>query len=951
MGQGDDLWCIGLTSARPAADARRVAGHLRRCGRYALVAALAPDGGPLSLAAGLERIEVRTISLSSPTADDLAVLARCDRGDGSDHPLTRLRRIADALATLPLGDRFFRAFRTTLTDMREALSARIPVSIRHELVLLQLTRILFLHFVQARGWLDGRPAFLAEMLETCLRREGDLQKDVLDPLFFGTFNLPRERRARRARGFGPLPFLNGGLFERQTIERRWPVVIPTEQWRNAFDDLFLRYHFTGLAGGPESVDPEMLGRVFEGVMDPEERHASGTYYTPPPLVDALLGDALAAWLSRRLGIPLGEAEDRLLDPDGVVHSVMRDIRILDPAVGSGAFLVAALRRLSGLDPEPLSLAQRRRRILASSLHGVDRNPNAVRLTELRLWLELLTGDSDLGPDTLLPLPNLDSAIRQGDSLFAPADLVTAGLPPSTITRLVDARGALEQAHGPDRRPAVRALRSAELSVWKALLADTERRWSDRITELHAAVRSPDLFGETVRSPSLHDALADARQKRREVRLLRQRLRLTGELPWFHYAVQFADTMEDRGGFDLVVGNPPWVRAESLTRGERDRLRGRYRWWTAGPGTRGYRHQPDLSIAFLERAFELARPGGIVGFVLPGKLLTTSYATRARHAMAASATIEVASDLTSDPRARFDATVYPMALVACREPPSAMHAVRTGLGNPEETVSQTRLSGGGPWILLPDRMRDLVMRLQASGPPVGDQWRCHLGVKTGCNRVLLDPPDTLEPTVIRRAVRGRDVGPFALTGGVRLLWGYQANGRVRSQLPRRAAAYCAEHEAVLRERADYRDGPLWQLFRTEALHAEACVVWADLAPQLGAAVLLDPGRSLVPLNTCYLIPAPRRTARALAAWFNSTWIRTLAALVADPAASGYRRFNARVVSSLPCPVSVTSDPTLTEWDSSRSQDDLDEITGSFLNLAPGDHDTLATLRTAAPHSRR
>jgi hypothetical protein len=133
----------------------------------------------------------------------------------------------------------------------------------------------------------------------------------------------------------------------------------------------------------------------------------------------------------------------------------------------------------------------------------------------------------------------------------------------------------------------------------------------------------------------------------------------GELPAFDFDSAFADVMA-RGGFDLVIGNPPWVRAEALPTTFRQELRDRFRWWRAGSG-RGFRHQPDLALAFLERGWELTAPGGVLAFLVPAKLATAAYGAVARAALARQGTVLAAADLAAA-EVGFRATVYPLAIV-------------------------------------------------------------------------------------------------------------------------------------------------------------------------------------------------------------------------------------------------------------------------------------------------
>ena len=144
------------------------------------------------------------------------------------------------------------------------------------------------------------------------------------------------------------------------------------------------------------------------------------------------------------------------------------------------------------------------------------------------------------------------------------------------------------------------------------------------------------------------------------------------------------------------------------------------------------------MAFLERGLELLAPDGVVGFLVPAKLATTGYARVAREELARRSTIAVAADLRHDVRAAFDATVYPMALVAVHAPPPEGHQVRVRLGEAEGGVPQRTL-GSEPWPLFPEAARTAIARLRRSAPGLGERYVCHLGVKTGLNRAFLDPP--------------------------------------------------------------------------------------------------------------------------------------------------------------------------------------------------------------------
>jgi hypothetical protein len=940
----------GSGSAGKAARALAARGHPS--------AVLALDGSARQLTIAAQDAPPLALSLDTPDPLGLARLSRCSARD-NESALAAAFRIAEALAGRQVDQRFFSAFRETLQSVMAALPPRIPLEDRHALALLQLTRILFLYFVEAKGWLAGRPRFLREEVDTCLSARRSIHHHLLQPLFFGTLNRPSGERGSLARRFGAIPFLNGGLFEPHPLERRWRAGIPTPALQSAFDSLFEKFHFTLAPPSGESIAPDMLGQVFERVMEPAERHATGSYYTPAALVDAVLKDALASWLAQQRGDPWPAARRRLDDPDAPTRRALGGIRLLDPAVGSGAFLLGALRLLAGPASPGARSAARLRRVVSSCLFGVDRNAAAVRLAELRLWLEVVAADPGERPTDVAPLPNLDALIRQGDTLLDPASGLP--LPPPDHragSALATQRRAVVHSTGPAKRAAVRALLEAERAIAQQILEGAVRSLDGSIAGLLDAARSPTLFGGGLGlSLPARARLVELRALRRRARERVRAIVRTGEVPWFHYPTHFADVFA-RGGFDLVVGNPPWVRAEALAPEQRRYLAERFRWFRgARGGSRGYSHQPDLAVAFLERGLELLAPRGVVALLVPAKLATTGYAAVARAELSRRTTITVAADLRTDPRAGFDATVYPMAVIASLAPPPEGHRVRLALGAERPAVPQRTL-GSAPWTLLPDAAREVLERLRQSFAPIGSRFACHLGVKTGLNTVFLDPEAPVEPELLRWAVRGRDVTPFAVRAVRRLLWPCDPRGRALSSLPPLAAQYFSKHAAALVRRTDHTAGKPWTLFRTGPATAPCRVVWSDLGRRLEAVALLGrSGARLIPLNTCYLIPlSDPDVAVRLGAWLNSTWSRALAAATADPASGGFLRFNARVVSALPCPEAMPGHSALLELGrgglrGELSQEDLDDCCAKLLALTTGERTLLADLARARPKPGR
>jgi hypothetical protein len=554
VGRAGEFQWFGIEAEDAAAAVRMVARRLLARGQPAGVLALSGPRRCLIIAIAFSDAACIECPLHQP---DRLTLTRLERL-GSLSPeagLAFATRAAEVLAAEAVGRRFFRRFEQVLQSMSGAMPRACPSEERHGWVLLQLTRVLFLYFVQSKGWLDGRSNFLAREVDRCLARGRHLQRDLLRPLFFGTLNRPPHERTRHIRRLGRIPFLNGGLFEPHALERRWRVDLPNAVWREAFDGLFERFDFTADEGGrPGLVAPDMLGRVFEGVMDPGQRRQSGTFYTPASLVHGLVNATLVALLARRLCCQEGRAERHLADRSGPARRELRNVTVLDPAVGSGAFLLGALEILSSLEAGGHPTAQARRGVLRRCLFGVDLNPAAVRLTELRLWLAVIADDRAADAGSVEPLPNLDCLVRQGDSLLDPGGFWPRATPMSRANAglLARLRCELVAAVGARKRVLARELRRAEGNAFAAALDAAEAALDTELAARLADGRALTLFGEQRGlDADLRRELSRLRSARSDVRAARRRFARENELPWFHYQSQFADVFAG-GGFDVVM---------------------------------------------------------------------------------------------------------------------------------------------------------------------------------------------------------------------------------------------------------------------------------------------------------------------------------------------------------------------------------------------------------------
>jgi hypothetical protein len=668
------------------------------------IAASRDKGRPLALVSwSADRLPPRVVALAvdrdNIVDSDAETLCALAAAAGPDDTLTHARWLA-VLGRESLTQRFYRALDRTVERLAHTMIVsssrrRITDANRRSLALVCTSRLLFLAFLEAKGWLDGDRGFLGRTYTECVGGAGRYHARMLRPLFFGTLNTPIAQRAPRARAFGRIPFLNGGLFAPTALEQHTRAEFTDEALGALFGEVLERYRFTAREDSrtwsEAAVDPEMLGKAFESLMEPRERRVTGAFYTPQSLVERVAREALAHMLASP-GFPAADADALLRGaPGATLRPAVQDavrtrigrVRVLDPACGSGAFLVYSLETLAAVAAQAgdrRSVSDRRRSVLTRSIFGVDINPTAVWLCELRLWLSVVIETSECDPSNVAPLPNLDHNVRVGDALGGGGfrDGLSTERPQAAVAtsragrRLATLRERYARSAGVCKRQALSRLDRAErVRAIEAVERELVRARRDR-RDAVAAARARDLFG----------ALAERRQSdrarrahlRKRVHALRARLRALRDgaaLP-FMFAAQFADA-EAAGGFDVVLGNPPWVRPHAVPLADRNRLAREFRvcrdaaWIpdrAARPKGAAFGAQVDLAALFTERAVSLACEGGTIALLLPAKLWRCLAGGGVRRLLTQETSIRLLEDWSAA-RSAFDAAVYPSLLMACK----------------------------------------------------------------------------------------------------------------------------------------------------------------------------------------------------------------------------------------------------------------------------------------------
>jgi len=683
-----------------------------------------------------------------------------------------------------------------------------------------LGRIMFIYFLQKKEFLAGDRRFLSRQYESFCPDPQDTNyySEILEPLFFETLNQPRPNFESR---FGKIPYLNGGLFDRDYGEgikdtggRETPRIITLPN--SLFDrgelssilGFFNSYNFTiseNVQGDEDvAVDPEMLGKVFENMLEAEERGKSGTFYTPRGIVNFMCVEVLSRYLADATGMTPDAVRELIeLDPDlpdtefqqkitpvqaKALKKAIAEAKILDPAVGSGAFplgmmqVILAVRQAIGrregetIRRGSLRMSEVKREIIANNLYGVDIKPEAIEVAKLRMWLSLVVDIPSI--DDVEALPNLDYKLMCGDSLIStihgeqlipdPTKTQQVMLLVTPIQDAIQPLVALQQryysAQTDERKVLRQQIIEAEANVFRVATSDRRGFWVDEQRKLEADIKRLGKVSRIQERKSAEIAvkLAELDKFAEEVE------RGDRALSFFNYHLHFRDVFEKKGGFDIVVGNPPYVRQEAIKE-LKPSLEKEFDCYVG---------RADIFIYFYERGFRLIREGGHLTYITSNKYFRSGYGEKLRKFLGEQSTVQTLIDFGD--ASVFEAIAYPSIIVFSKEKPTKETLTQV------LTWEQTELLDNLPrvfksksfampqielkadtWRIESPAAFKLIEKLQKSGLTLGKyvNAKIYLGVKTGLNeafiigretrdRLIAEHPSSAE--VLKPFLRGRDV---------------------------------------------------------------------------------------------------------------------------------------------------------------------------------------------------
>ena len=570
----------------------------------------------------------------------------------------KLVDVIDAFSVERLNKEFFAGYKAQYNKFLQQLS---DTKQNRDYVKKLLGRLVFLQFLQKKGWM-GVPAshsdwnggdknYLFHLIEH-YKGNDRLLSDVLEPLFFNTLNEKREGDIADSR-LGEnikIPYLNGGLFEKDNIDKL-DIDFPYSYFKELMD-FFSMYNFTIDENDPDDsevgIDPEMLGHIFENLL--EDNKDKGAFYTPKEIVQYMCRQSVIQYLkTHEHNEQYAEPIEQLIN-NGIVQPVLqtksvasrfmqllKDVKVCDPAIGSGAFpmgilyvLYHAIHHLqSHAEPHGnFDSTQTKRNIIQNNIFGVDIEQGAVDIARLRFWLALIV---DAGEPQ--PLPNLDYKITCGNSLLsrypidAPIENVfveyNKGKNESEKITLPKYKELVSNYTNTSNHETKKIFRQTIEAIKKAFKTELSRQEKESISRLRGkilALEAPMLLGErTQKEKTELKKLKEQLVKKEELQANIINNRLYADA--FEWRFEFPSLLDEKGnftGFDIIIGNPPYLRIQGIRDVNplfADELVKKYQSATGSF---------DLYVTFVERGLQIIKQQGIVNYIMPVKWTNATF---------------------------------------------------------------------------------------------------------------------------------------------------------------------------------------------------------------------------------------------------------------------------------------------------------------------------------------
>ena len=507
-------------------------------------------------------------------------------------------------------------------------------------------QIVFLYFLQKKGWLGvgrdekgnyrlwgtGPKNFLRRLFNKEYIDYKNFFNDVLEPLFYEALATERPNDSY-SRFNCKIPFLNGGLFE-PINDYNWDetdILIDNAIFSEILG-IFDRYNFTVKEDDPldkeVAVDPEMLGKVFENLLPENLRKGKGAYYTPRTIVHYMCQESLINYLATEcegtvpkadietfirkgesaiefeLAIEEGTKSYKHQIPNSIrknsklIDEKLMEIKVCDPAIGSGAFPVGMMNEIVKarmiLDiylKTNKTVYDIKRHCIRHSLYGVDIDSGAIDIAKLRLWLSLVVDEEDY--HTIKPLPNLDFKIMQGNSLIEEFYGISLDIEKK--------KGQIELDLGVNTAKLdrlIEKLHEMQIAFFNAVHPNEKQKRKQDVEQVILKIFRLRLEQNKKYDPKKGKAIEN------ELSEMTHGNKVRIFFPWKLY---FADVFRERGGFDIVIANPPYMK-------ERDNALIFKPVNESNFGKKYHQGKMDYWFYFLHKAMDIVRERGFVEYI-------------------------------------------------------------------------------------------------------------------------------------------------------------------------------------------------------------------------------------------------------------------------------------------------------------------------------------------------
>jgi len=612
-----------------------------------------------------------------------------------------ITRVEDAFDREEVTESFFKDFERVFKTIKDEIveKQKKDEHLAHQFLHALLNRLMFIYYVQRKGWLADGDIEFVKMLWTTYQDgkypPNSFYDNWLRMLFFFAFNnkpgyqnkgLPKEIEGY----FADAPFLNGGLFKPRFGIDDIDVKVTDEMFELIFNDILNHYNFTVTEDTPFdqniAVDPEMLGIVYESLVNTtelsDERKEAGIFYTPRVEVDFMCRRSLVEYLANHSSASreelyqfiFPEEEEQIVPKFGkkvrnTLNAALLEVTVVDPACGSGAFLVGMMQviielrqELAKQDNALIDEFTEKKRVIERSLYGVDVKEWAISVAQLRLWLTLIEVADDKKLDLKAMkyadealLPSLAFKLRAGDSLVQeiagitlPIRRVKGYLSPALQTKITFLRKAKTDFYFNRGNVSERDLKLRELSLYESIL-------DDKIAKLDTAIKTERNQVKAGFQQQLADVIKSEEEKEKEFskhkekehekrekkikELLDEKKELQNikkslpEKTQLFWSIEFAEIFTERGGFDVVIGNPPYVKHQKIVPSEfnNNLTATEYKKHILKHVSQDFKFvnlaaRSDIYVYFFVRGLSLLNPNGTMCYITSNTWLDTDFGT-------------------------------------------------------------------------------------------------------------------------------------------------------------------------------------------------------------------------------------------------------------------------------------------------------------------------------------